>query len=100
MFCIFANYVKRDIKYSVQGGVIKMRPLKKINIIETKEEEHITTTENKRKKIVYICKKEYMRENTARDIIEKLKQAEKEIDRGEGISSDEAFKELRQEFGY
>lgn len=77
-----------------------MRPLKKINIIETKEEEHITTTENKRKKIVYICKKEYMRENTARDIIEKLKQAEKEIDRGEGISSDEAFKELRQEFGY
>ena len=41
-----------------------------------------------------------MRENTARDIIEKLKQAEKEIDRGEGISSDEAFKELRQEFGY
>ena len=50
MFCIFTNYVKHDIKYSVQGGVIKMRPLKKINIIETKEEEHITTTENKRKK--------------------------------------------------
>ena len=55
MFCIFTNYVKRDIKYSVQGGVIKMRPLKKINIIKPNKEEHIRTTENKRKKIIYIC---------------------------------------------
>ncbi len=34
------------------------------------------------------------------DIIEKLKQSEKEIENGEGIDAEVAFKELRQKYGY
>ena len=34
------------------------------------------------------------------DIIKKLKQSEKEIENGEGIDSDLAFKELRLKYGY
>lgn len=34
------------------------------------------------------------------EIIKKLKMSEEEIENGEGIESDIAFKELRQEFGY
>ena len=33
-------------------------------------------------------------------IIKKLKQSEKEIERGEGIDSDEFFEELKAKFGY
>lgn len=35
-----------------------------------------------------------------RDIIEKLKQSEKEIENEQGIEADEAFKELRERYGY
>ena len=38
--------------------------------------------------------------NTRKDIIKKLKQSEKEIENGEGIDSDMAFKELRLKYGY
>lgn len=38
--------------------------------------------------------------NTRKDLIKKLKQAEKEIENGEGIDSDTAFKELRLKYGY
>lgn len=38
--------------------------------------------------------------NTKKDLIKKLKQAEKEIENGEGIDSDTAFKELRLKYGY
>lgn len=40
------------------------------------------------------------RKNIHDDIIEKLKQSEDEIEKGEGIEADEAFKELRQQYGY
>ena len=35
-----------------------------------------------------------------KDIVKKLKQSEKEIENGEGINSDTAFKELRLKYGY
>ncbi len=35
-----------------------------------------------------------------KDIINKLKQSEMEIENGEGIDSDIAFKELRLKYGY
>ena len=34
------------------------------------------------------------------DIINKLRKSEEEIENGEGIDSDVAFKELRQKYGY
>lgn len=36
----------------------------------------------------------------SKEIINKLKKAEEEIDNGEGISADVVFKELRQKYGY
>ena len=38
--------------------------------------------------------------NEYNNIIKKLKQSEKEIERGEGIDSDEFFEELKAKFGY
>ena len=43
---------------------------------------------------------EYNRKNMKKDIIKKLKKSEEEIERGEGIESDIAFKELRHKYGY
>lgn len=34
------------------------------------------------------------------DVLKKLKKSEEEIEKGEGIDADEAFKELRQKYGY
>lgn len=34
------------------------------------------------------------------EIVEKLKQSEKEIERGEVVSADIVFKELREKYGY
>ncbi len=42
----------------------------------------------------------YNQQKKNNEIIEKLKQAEEEIERGEGIEADIAFKELRQKYGY
>ena len=41
-----------------------------------------------------------LKDNSKKEIIEKLKKAEEEIERGEGIESDVFFKELRQKYGY
>ena len=38
--------------------------------------------------------------NKIENIIKKLKKSEKEIEKGEGIESDIAFKELRKKYGY
>ena len=35
-----------------------------------------------------------------KDILEKLKQSEREIENGQGIEAEEAFKELREKYGY
>lgn len=37
---------------------------------------------------------------TEENLIKILKKSEKEIERGEGIEADIAFKELRQKYGY
>lgn len=41
-----------------------------------------------------------LKDNQKDEIIRALKKSEKEIERGEGIESDKAFKELRQKYGY
>ena len=45
-------------------------------------------------------REEYTKKMLQKDIIEKLKKSEKEIEKGEGIVSDEAFKELRLKYEY
>jgi len=43
---------------------------------------------------------EYNAKKIKTDIIKKLKKSEEEIERGDGIESDVAFKELRHKYGY
>ena len=43
---------------------------------------------------------EYNKNILKKEIIKALKKSEEEIENGEGIDSDKAFKELRQKYGY
>ena len=54
----------------------------------------------KNNNMVIMSIEEYNRKKRRKDIIKKLKQSEKEIENGEGIDSDKAFKELRLKYGY
>lgn len=45
-------------------------------------------------------KEEFENQDIDKDVLKKLKKSEEEIERGEGIDADEAFKELRQKYGY
>lgn len=54
----------------------------------------------KNNNMVIMSIEEYNRIKMRKDIIKKLKQSEKEIENGEGIDSDKAFKELRLKYGY
>jgi len=45
-------------------------------------------------------RKTLMSKNMRKDIIKKLKKSEEEIEKGEGIEAEIAFKELRQKYGY
>lgn len=54
----------------------------------------------KNNNMIIMSIEEYNRKKMGKDIIKKLKQSEKEIENGEGIDSDTAFKELRLKYGY
>lgn len=75
-----------------------------INIkeIETAIDEYgeIVLSKNKKNNVIIMSMEEYKKNSMKADIIEKLKKSEKEIEKGEGIESDIAFKELRQKYGY
>lgn len=60
----------------------------------------IVVSKNDKDKVVVMSMEEYKKRILNRDIIEKLKQSEKEIEKKEGMESDIAFKELRQKYGY
>ena len=47
-----------------------------------------------------IAQRKDNRQDINDDIIQKLKQSEDEIEKGEGIDADEVFKELRQQYDY
>ena len=74
-----------------------------INIkeIETAIDEYgeIVLSKNKKNNVIIMSMEEYKKNSMKADIIEKLKKSEKEIEKGEGIESDIAFKELRQKYG-
>ena len=49
---------------------------------------------------VVMSMEEYNKNILREEIIKALKKSEQEIENGEGIESDEAFKKLRQKYGY
>lgn len=79
-----------------------MRQLTNIQEIETAINEYgeIVISKNNKNDVIVMSMEEYKKNNIKTDIIEKLKKSEKEIENGEGIESDIAFKELRQKYGY
>lgn len=76
---------KIKVKKEIKREVLKMRKLSNLYNVQTEN------NEEKRRVLI---------KNTREDIIKKLKKSEKEIDNGEGIDSDMAFKELRLKYGY
>lgn len=60
----------------------------------------IVLSKNKKNNVIIMSMEEYKKNSMKADIIEKLKKSEEEIEKGEGIEADIAFKELRQKYGY
>ena len=60
----------------------------------------IVLSKKKKNNVIIMSMEEYKKKSMKSDIIEKLKKSEKEIEKGEGIESDIAFKELRKKYGY
>ena len=59
----------------------------------------VVLSKNKNKFVV-MSMEEYYKKILRNEIIKTLKKSEQEIENGEGIESDEAFKKLRQKYEY
>lgn len=79
-----------------------MMQLTNIQEIETAINEYgeIVIIKNNKNDVIVMSMEEYKKNNMKTDIIKKLKKSEEEIEKGEGIESDIAFKELRQKYVY
>lgn len=79
-----------------------MQQLNSIQEIETAVDEYgeIVISKNNKNKVVVMSMEEYKQKNMKKDMINKLKESEEEIERGEGIESDIAFEELKKKYGY
>lgn len=79
-----------------------MKQLTNMQEIETavKEYGEIVICKNNKNNVIVMSMEEYKRRKMKEDIVEKLKKSEKEIENGEGIEVDIAFKELRHKYGY
>lgn len=60
----------------------------------------IVLSKNNKNNVIVMSMEEYKKKNIKEDIIEKLKESEKEIENGEGVESDTVFKELRHKYEY
>ena len=60
----------------------------------------IVISKNNKNNVVVMSMEEYNKNMLRKDIIKALKESEKEIENGEGIDSDVAFRELRLKYGY
>ena len=60
----------------------------------------VVLSKNNKNNFVIMSMEEYNKNILRQEIIKALKKSEKEIENGEGIESDEAFKKLRQKYGY
>lgn len=60
----------------------------------------IVICKNDQDNVIVMSMDEYNKNNIKKDIIDKLKESEEEITKGEGIEADVAFKELREKYEY
>ena len=78
--------------------------MQQINIkeIETAVNQYgeVVLSKNSKNNFVVMSMEEYNKNILREEIINALKKSEQEIENGEGIESDEAFKKLRQKYGY
>ena len=78
--------------------------MQRINLkeIETAVNQYgeIVLSKNNKNNYVVMSMEEYNKNILREEIIKALKKSEQEIENGEGIESDEAFKKLRQKYGY
>ena len=79
-----------------------MRQVTDIRTIEMAVDEYgeIVIRKNSKNKVIFMSMEEYNKKNMKEEMNKKLKESEEEIERGEGIESDIAFKELRQKYEY
>ena len=60
----------------------------------------VVLIKNSKNNFVVMSMEEYNKNILREEIIKALKKSEQEIEKGEGIESDEAFKKLRKKYGY
>lgn len=60
----------------------------------------VVLSKNNKNNVIVMSMEEYNKNILREEIIRALKKSEQEIENGEGIESDEAFKKLRQKYGY
>lgn len=72
------------------------KTLEKIEIIE----EPIIVKRKNKEDVIIISLQEYKEKMLKKEIIEKLKKSEEEIENGNGIDADIVFKELRDKYEY
>ena len=60
----------------------------------------VVLMKNNKNNFVVMSMEEYNKNILREEIIKALKKSEQEIENKEGIESDEAFKKLRQKYGY
>ncbi len=79
-----------------------MQQLTNMQEIETAVNKYgeLVICKNNENNVVVMSMEEYKRKIKEEDIIKKLKKSEEEIENGEGIESDIAFKELRHKYEY
>lgn len=79
-----------------------MQQLNSIQEIETAVDEYgeIVISKNNKNKVIVMSMEEYKQKNIKKDMINKLKESEEEIERGEGGESDIAFEELKKKYEY
>ena len=97
-------YVAKCIDNNVasQGKTVEeaLKNLKEAVELALDQYKKIIIDKNRSNNSFIIRVEDYNRKNMNNDIIKKLKKSEEEIEKGEGIDSDEAFEELRQKYGY
>ena len=79
-----------------------MQQLTNLKEIETAVNQYgeIVVSKNSKNNVVVMSMEEYNKNILREEIIKALKKSEQEIENGEGIESDEAFKKLRQKYRY
>ncbi len=79
-----------------------MQQLTNLKEIETAVNQYgeIVVSKNSKNNVVVMSMEEYNKKILKEEISKALKKSEQEIENGEGIESDEEFKELRQKYGY